>query len=86
MPDGLEECLICHKAHCDFHHLLTNGRKRFAETAGAWVWLCRGHHNYIHNTAEGQRLWKEWKAQAQRNYEADHTHDEWMKGAHKSYI
>lgn len=85
VPEWEAECYICHKSPCDFHHLLANSKKRFAEKAGAWVWLCRGHHSYIHDTPAGQEEWREWKRQAQKKYEETHSRKEWMKGSHKNY-
>lgn len=87
VPEEEANCYICHKSPCDFHHLLSSNKykRRFAETAGAWVWLCRGHHRYIHDTSAGQQLWREWKKQAQMKYEETHSREEWMKGSHKNY-
>ena len=87
MPYGEEECYICHKPHCDFHHLLSGNKykRRFAESVGAWIWLCRGHHSYVHDTADGQKKWDEWKEQAQTEFEKNHTREEWMRGCHRNY-
>lgn len=84
--DTEEVCYICGLPNVDFHHLLNKTEKNFAESIGAWVYLCRGHHRYIHDTSEGQKLWKRWKAQAQEEFEKTHTREEWMKGCHRNYL
>ena len=87
VPDDENQwCFKCHRTiKCDFHHLLNKTEKKFSETSGCWVWLCRGCHRFIHDTAEGQRIWKRWKSQAQAEYEKTHSREEWMKHAHKNY-
>ena len=86
VPEDEQECFICHHSPCEFHHVLNKTEKSFAEKIGAWVWLCRSHHSYIHDTGEGQKLWRQWKAKAQAEYEKTHTRQEWMKGAHRNYL
>lgn len=86
VPTEEAYCFICHRPTKEFHHILNKTEKGFAENIGAWVWLCRGHHNRIHNTGDGQKLWRQWKADCQREYEKAHTREEWMSGAHRSYL
>lgn len=86
VPEDEQYCFICGESPCDFHHLLNKTEKKFSECAGAWVWLCRGHHCWIHDTAEGQKRWREWKSQAQAEYEKTHSRDEWMNGSHRNYL
>ena len=86
VPEDEQYCFMCGESPCDFHHLLNKTEKKFSECAGAWVWLCRGHHRWIHDTAEGQKKWREWKSRAQAEYEKTHSHDEWMNGSHRNYL
>lgn len=87
MPDDYDK--VCYRCRqygiMDFHHILNGSRKKFSEEEGLWVWLCRPCHRHIHDTPQGIAQWEKWKADCQKKYEEIHSHEEWMKHAHKSY-
>ena len=75
-PDGLHD-----------HHIFGAANRKWSEKYGLKVWLCAPHHNMsdagVHfNKALDIQL----KQIAQRAYEAERGHDDFMKIFGKSYL
>lgn len=85
MTEDEATCYKCGKAPCDFHHILPNAGKKASEELGAWCWLCRECHAWVHDTADGVAFQRELKAMCQTEYETTHSHNEWMVAAHRNY-
>lgn len=81
-------CYRCKRSGAmDFHHILNGSKylRKSAEDIGAWIWLCPACHRWLHGTGDGARYQYLLKSLCQELYEQDHTREEWMEIAHKSY-
>lgn len=85
-----KECYVCHaKTGLERHHIIfgTSGRRR-SEKYGLCVWLCQEHHRGtfgVHGK-NGTALNKKLKETAQRAFEEQYSHSEWMAIFHKNYL
>lgn len=70
----------------EVHHIMNGSLRKWADEQGLWVYLNHYVHMYLHNTIEGKQKAIELKALAQRVYEQNHSHDEWMKKVRKNYL
>lgn len=90
MIQKIKECYVCHsQIGLERHHIIfgTSGR-RLSEKYDLCVWLCREHHRGtfgVHGK-NGKDLNRKLKIEAQRAFEGQYSHDEWMKTFHKNYI
>ena len=81
-------CYFCGKQIAiEKHHIFAGvANRRISDQNGLWVYLC---HN-CHTGTEGAQYDKDknirLKQDAQRAYERNHTHSEWMNLIRKNYI
>lgn len=81
-------CYICGKQiTLERHHCISGfANRKISEHYGLWVWLCHD----CHTGTEGAQYDKDknirLKQDAQRAYERNHTHSEWMNLIRKNYI
>lgn len=88
-------CYLCAILHDDYryhsqleeHHVFNGYLRNAAEANGLKVFLCPFHHQNsaesVHGHPELMRILKE---DAQRAYEANHSHESWMATFGKNYI
>lgn len=72
--------------HLDKHHCMNGAFRKKAEQDGLFVYLNHEVHMYLHNTGEGRQKMNELKVIAQKKYEENHTHEEWMERYKKNYV
>jgi hypothetical protein len=69
------------------HHVFAGvANRRISEARGFWTWCCHdchtGRDGVQYNKEKNLRL----KQDAQRAFEKDHSHDEWMALIRKNYL
>lgn len=78
------ECFICgsggalHKHHC-----LHGIRRKAADKYDLTVWLCPECHQRLHDRGDGDLMLERL---AQRHFEKEHGHDEYMRIFGKNYL
>ena len=83
-----KECFICREfygiegAPDDPHHCIHGGSRRRADSDGLYVYLCRFHHDRLHDHGEFD---KELQIIAQRKFLETHTRKEWFERYGKFY-
>lgn len=87
MINGME-CYVCkttfglHK-----HHVLGGRNRKASDKHGLCVNLCGPHHNLSNEGVHfNPKLDLELKQLAQRKFEEEHGHDEWMKVFGRNYL
>ena len=84
----VERCAVCGCVKdLELHHIMHGtANRRLSTRYGLVCWLCREHHRGkwgAHNNAE---LNHKLQAVAQKAFEREHTHDEWMTIFGKNYL
>lgn len=77
--DGL--CAICGSNQIHLHHIFAGVNRKNSTKYGMVVPLCYEHHAWVHKTN-----YKKFKEDAQREFEQDHTREEFIKIFGKSYL
>lgn len=83
--DSAEHCYLCGRyGPSDVHHCIhgTAGRN-LADRYGLTVHLCHSCHMRLHDTGWMDRHLEQ---AAQRAFETDHSHEEWMRIFGKNYL
>ena len=80
-----DECFFCKTTRAlSTHHVVNGGGNRAnSERYGLTVRLCAKHHEMIH---QDQKLDVALKQYAQRAFEQEYSHEEWMQVFHKNYL
>lgn len=79
-----DRCYLCGRKATETHHLMNGvGLRKKSDQDGLTVRLCRECHARIHFDPNLQNAMKQ---EAQRIFEATHTHKEWMARYHKNYL
>lgn len=88
MQKGKSRCFLTGLTGClEKHHVMNgSGFRSKAEHDGLWVMLNHNVHRWIHDTGEGAEFARHLKAQAQYEYEKNHTREQWLARYHKDYI
>ena len=84
-----KECYVCHGTlNLECHHVLFGrGMRPIADKLGLKIWLCAYHHRDSKEGVHGNRtLDLKLKQIAQKTYEQNHSHDEWMKHIKRNYL
>lgn len=78
------ECFICHTTqNLDVHHCIHGtANRRLADKWGLTIYLCRIHHNQVH---EDNALDTQIKKMAQLGFELKYGHQKWMEVFGKNY-
>ena len=82
------ECYLCGKQiDLERHHIMAGtANRKLSEKYGLWVYLCHECHTGAdgaqYNSSKGTAL----KEAAQRAFELQHSHEEWMDLFRKNYI
>lgn len=89
-------CFLCAALHIDYsrktvleeHHVMHGtANRRLAEQYGLKVYLCPEHHRTgkeaVHRDNDVDESLKRY---AQRIFEKEHTHEEWMRVFSKNYL
>lgn len=81
--DSSEKCFICGRWHPEHvHHCLHGSRRKMADKYGLTVHLCTACHTALHDKGEHDR---ELEAIAQKAFENNYGHEEWMRIFRKNY-
>ena len=81
-------CYFCNRINdLEKHHVFAGvANRKISEARGFWVMCCNdchtGRDGVQYNREKNLRL----KQDAQRAFEKDHSHDEWMKLIRKNYL
>ena len=77
-------CFFCGNPKVDVHHVrLGNCSRETAEKYHLIAYLCREHHDSLHRNADMKLLLQQY---AQIQFEAKHSHEEYMKIFKKNYL
>ena len=84
------ECFVCGNPYRpEKHHIYGGGNRSVSENEGFWVYLCARHHTRTIYSVHGDpdhRLDKELKQMCQREFEKNHTREEFRNLIGKSYL
>ena len=85
MQTNVNECFFCGDTrHLNTHHVINGtGNRENSERYGLKVTLCAKHHDMVHRD---QRLDLSLKKYAQKEFEKNHSREEWMQIFHKNYM
>lgn len=85
-----KECYVCGKQGHGLHghHIFGGSSRAASDRHGFIVWLCLEHHTgtYGVHGSKGKELSLELKQMAQREYEKDHTREEFIQEFIRSYL
>lgn len=83
----IKQCYLTGRTYdLDKHHVMNGINRKKAEEWGLWVYLNHEVHMKLHQTAQGQKVARWLKQQAQEQFERRYGHDKWMKEFHKNYL
>lgn len=83
ITDDMEHCYICGRKKDHLHEVFYGASRQASKSWGMVVPLCLSCHNRIH---ENQSEDVELKKVAQRIYEKEYGHDQFMEVFHKNYL
>ena len=81
-------CYFCNRINgLEKHHVFAGvANRKISDARGFWAWCCHdchtGRDGVQYNKEKNLRL----KQDAQRAFEKDHSHDEWMALIRKNYL
>ena len=76
-------CFICGGFGSDKHHIFMGANRKHSEEWGCYVWLCRNHHNLVHNDIKTNR----WlQGEAQEEFEKLYSHEKFMEIFGRNYL
>ena len=76
-------CYICGGYGSDKHHIYLAANRKHSETWGAYVYLCRHHHEKVHS----DKKLKRWlQTEAQEAFESIYGHEKFMETFGRNYI
>ena len=79
-----KECFVCGSPYVEKHHIYKGVKcRKIADKEGLWIWLCRTHHEKIHNDRECDLLLMKL---GQQKFEETHTREEFREKFIKSYL
>ena len=79
-----KECFICGSPYVEKHHIYKGHKcRQIADKEGMWVWLCREHHDLIH---QDRKLDLAFMRLGQELFEETHTRTEFREKFNKSYL
>lgn len=76
------------EGEAELHHIFFGGLRPISDKLGLVVYLCKECHrgtNGVHGK-NGNKLNRKLKKIAQEAWEAEHSHEEWMKIVGRSYL
>lgn len=83
------KCAVCGKSiNLQWHHIIHGtANRRLSDQYGLTCWLCADCHDYLHSSPN--KHWRDidnqLKVAAQRRFEDQYSHDEWMQIFNKNY-
>ena len=85
---GERRCYYCNRINgLEKHHVFAGvANRKISEARGLWVWCCHSCHTGKNGVQYNKEKNLSLKQDAQRAYEADHSHDEWMALIRKNYL
>ena len=75
------QCAICGNPNIALHHIFEGRNRKNSTKYGMIIPLCTLHHNWVHKTN-----YQKFKQEAQRDFEKEHTRDEFIKIFGRSYL
>lgn len=83
LTNNLNECYLCGKPKQDLHEIYSSGSRKQSMVYGFVIPLCRlCHQNITLNSVLNLQL----KQICQKEYEKEHTRDEFLAIIHKNYL
>lgn len=77
-------CYLCNAVgYTEEHHMIHGANRKHAEKYGLKVYICKACHMGVHDKGINDRYLKEV---AQRKFEENHTHEEFMRIFGKNYL
>lgn len=84
MLSDKKECYFCgRKGTLHVHHCLPGSRRKQADKYGLTVYLCPQCHMQLHDMGIGYRFLQK---KAQKHFEEQYGHEEWMRIFGKNYL
>lgn len=74
-------CAICGDTNICMHHIFEGVNRKNSTKYGMIIPLCPFHHEWVHKTN-----YKGFKEKAQKEFEKEHTRDEFIKIFGKNYL
>jgi hypothetical protein len=87
LTDDFDHCYLCGgRAQCA-HHIFGGPLRKISTANGFIVPLCHACHNMSDKGVHfNEQLSRMLKAEAQKEYEKEHSHDEFMKLIGRNYL
>ena len=85
MTEDWEHCFVCGRERQQVHHVIGGAYRKKSEKFGLIIPICNECHREVHDSPN-QELNKKLKANAQADFQMDHTYAEWMKYFDKNYM
>lgn len=82
-------CYLCSRVgdttekYCHQHHIYEGKNRQASDRAGFYIYVCPQHHRETHRTP---KLNKWLKEQTQRDFEREHTREEFMRIIGRNYL
>lgn len=83
-----KRCYFCNRVSgLEKHHVFAGvANRKISEARGLWVMCCHDCHTGIDGVQYNKEKNLRLKQDAQRAFEKDHSHDEWMALIRKNYL
>ena len=83
-----KQCYICGRQFgLERHHILSGtANRKLSEKYGLWVYLCHSCHTGNGGAQYEKELNQRLKQEAQKAFEKQHSHEEWMSVFMKNYL
>lgn len=87
LTDDFDHCYICGGMAQCAHHIFGGPLRKISTANGFIVPLCHACHNMSDKGVHfNEQLSRMLKAEAQKEYEKEHSHDEFMKLIGRNYL
>ena len=83
IQDDIDVCYLCGGVPTDKHHCLRGRLRKLADIFGLYIHVCRRCHERVHEDEELENFLKQ---EAQRAYEKEHGHEDYMKKFGRNYL
>lgn len=87
MQTGPKQCYLCgRQTGLERHHVMAGSNRKLSEKYGLTVWLCHNCHTGTKGAQYDRTKGDSLKQDAQRAFEKEYSHEEWMDIFRKNYL
>lgn len=84
---GPKQCYLCgRQTGLERHHVMAGSNRKLSEKYGLTVWLCHNCHTGTKGAQYDRTKGDFLKQDAQRAFEKEYSHEEWMDIFRKNYL